>query len=461
MAGRASAEAQTRPNILLVFPDQHRFDWVPWNKAVPVRTPHLAALAARGMRFDAAVTPSPLCAPARACLASGREYDRCGVPSNGENYPLDQVTVYALLRDAGYQVAGCGKFDLHKASRNWGTDGKHLLKEWGFTGGCDSAGKWDAVAGGADEPKDPFTAMLKDRGLLAAHVADMQRRRKDRMATFATPLPDDAYGDNFVGQKGLDLLRGFERGRPWMLQVNFPGPHEPWDITARMEAECRGLTGFPPPAGRGNLAPEHLAVRQNYTAMIENIDRWLGRYVEALRERGELDRTIVIWSSDHGEMLGDRDAWSKSKPWQPSIGVPLVVAGPGVREGASHAGPATTLDLAATFVDYAGATVPPDWDSRSLRPVLEGRAERHREVVLSGLGPWRVVWDGRWKLIRRSAGAGAKAKAAAKASAKAAAEPPVELYDLKADPHEQADVAAAHPDVVERLSRHLPSGASA
>ena len=102
-----------RPNFLFLFPDQHRPDWLGCTPALPLRTPHLDALAARGVRFANAVTPSPLCSPARACLATGRDYRRCGVIDNGQNTPLTLPTYYQHLRATGYQVCGTGKFDLH------------------------------------------------------------------------------------------------------------------------------------------------------------------------------------------------------------------------------------------------------------------------------------------------------------------------------------------------------------
>src|SRR5690606_8399637 len=109
--------------------------------------------------FTNAVCASPLCAPSRACLAAGKEYDRCGVANNDDDFPLDETTYYRILRDAcGYHVAGVGKFDLHKASYIWGLDGKHLLHEWGFSDGIDNAGKIDAVRSGEIEPRDPYMA---------------------------------------------------------------------------------------------------------------------------------------------------------------------------------------------------------------------------------------------------------------------------------------------------------------
>ncbi|MBI3971963.1 MAG: sulfatase-like hydrolase/transferase, partial [Chloroflexi bacterium] len=154
-----------RPNILFFLPDQHRFDFLGTNPALPLRTPNLDRAAAQGVRFTQAFCPSPLCAPSRACLASGRDYERCGVPNNQFDYPLSQPTYYQALRDAGYRVAGVGKFDLHKATLDWGLSGDACLPEWGFTEGIDNEGKMDAVRSGALEPKGPYMAHLHARGL--------------------------------------------------------------------------------------------------------------------------------------------------------------------------------------------------------------------------------------------------------------------------------------------------------
>ena len=124
--------ARSRPNILLLFPDQHRYDWTGFNKALPVRTPNLDRLAVRGVRFTNAVVASPLCAPSRACLASGSEYDRCGVRDNSQDYPVGRKTYYTLLRESGYHTAACGKIDLHKGSPSWGLNGKHLAARVGL-----------------------------------------------------------------------------------------------------------------------------------------------------------------------------------------------------------------------------------------------------------------------------------------------------------------------------------------
>jgi len=455
-----SATGSQRPNILFFFPDQHRFDWLGTNPAIAVRTPNLNRIAGQGVRFTNALTPSPLCAPCRACLAAGKEYDRCAVPSNGTDYPINQTTFYTLLRDSGYHVAGCGKFDLHKASYTWGLDGKHLLKEWGFSDGIDNAGKMDAIASGAKEPKDPYMAYLKEKGLLETHVADF-RKRSGYKGTFPTPLPEEAYCDNWVANNGLELMKKFPTGKPWFLQINFTGPHSPVDITKRMESLCRGRD-FPQPNRCTQFTPEiHVAIRQNYTAMVENIDRWLGIYSEKLKEHGELDNTLIVWSSDHGEMLGDHDKWGKSSPYQPSVAVPLIVAGPKVRSRFVCDSPVSVMDLAATFLDFAQVTTPTDMDSLSLRPLLEGKKDMHREYVLSGLNGWREVFDGRFKLIRgfSLAEPTVKGKKEIKKDRGGSARGDVVpvLFDLKNDPLENENIAAKAKGQLERLSRILDS----
>ena len=443
-AANAAAEPTKRPNILLFFPDEHRFDWVGTTPNLRVRTPNLDALAARGVRFTQAVCPSPLCAPARACLASGMEYEDCRVPGNNVDYPLDEQTFYGLLRDSGYHVMGCGKFDLHKASRGWGLDGKRSLKEWGFSDGIDNAGKNDGLGSSANGPADPYSAFLDKRGLLKTHREDFLKRKRVReAASSTTPLPDDAYCDNWIANNGLKLIDNAPKAKPWFMQVNFNGPHPPWDITQSMEKLYEGVD-FPPPNNSGRETDKsYLGVRRNYSAMITNIDRWLGTFVETLKKRGELDNTIIVYSSDHGEMLGDRGAWGKNVPWQPSVGVPLTIAGPGVKRQAPSEALVTNMDLAATFLQYSGVPVPASMDSRSLKPLLQGKTKKHRDHVRSALDSWRMVYDGQYKLVlgygrRRSEGTSQTL-----------------LFDLGKDPLENNNLAAAKPDVVAKMSRLL------
>ncbi len=427
------------------------------NPDVPVRTPNLKALASRGVNFENCYCASPLCAPSRACLAAGVEYDRCGVPDNSVNYPQSQTTYYTLLRQAGYHVMGCGKFDLHKPEPTWGVEGQYLLPEWGFSAGIDSAGKWDAIRWGMDEPCDPYTAHLHATGRVNTHHTDFLRRREvgTFAATFPTPLPEESYCDNWIGTQGLRLLGEAPADKPWHLVVNFAGPHEPVDITSSMDRLYRDID-FPQPNRSTEFTPQkHVEIRRNYAAMIENIDTWLGRFVATLAERGELENTLIAFSSDHGEMLGDHDLWMKRLPQQASVGIPLVIAGPGVQGAVTTPALTSLIDLAATFLDYAGVNVPHVMDSRSLRPVLDGSSHTHREFLMSGLNPWRCITDGQLKLIRGYAGGpavGGSGLPGYPASAKAS--DPL-LYDIREDPFENRNLADDFPSEVARLTAAL------
>ena len=425
-----------QPNILFFFPDQHRYDWVGIEPNIPVRTPYLDMLAKQGVRFTNAVTPSPVCAPARACLASGMEYDHCGVPNNSYNYPLDNWTVYKALQTAGYSVIGCGKFDLHKASSSWGLDGRGSITDWGFTDGIDNAGKWDAVRSGAKQPKDPYMNYLYQEGLIEIHLSDMSRRRRNNMATFSTDLPESAYCDNWIARNGLKLLDKCPNNQPWFLQINFAGPHAPWDLTNRMKSTYTGVD-FPFPYPTQKLTyTKHNEVRQNYSAMVENIDRWLGIYVNWLTEKDQIDNTIIVFSSDHGEMLGDHDRWGKSLPYQASIGVPLIIAGPDVESGIVTDTPVSLIDLTATFLDQSSSEIPSQLNGKTLRPVLAGHNQVHRQYVLSGLDDWRLVYDGRYKLIQNF-------------------DDKSWLFDLQTDPAETKNLFNDAPEQVEELQSLL------
>jgi arylsulfatase A-like enzyme len=447
-----------RPNVLLVVSDQHRADFTTRNPQLPLRTPVLDSLAEQGTALVEVTTPSPLCAPARACLASGRSYDRCGVPNNRVDYPIGQPTYYSALREGGYWVGGVGKFDLHKRTEHWGLDGTRCLAEWGFDAGRDSEGKMDAVRSGATVPQGPYMAFLHEHGLAEAHVRDFERRHAYR-DTAPTPLPDFAYCDNWVADGAVRLLEEAPADRPWHLVVNFVGPHDPMDVTAGMQARWEGVR-FPPPDRNDDADREtHDRIRRNYAAMIENIDRHVGRMLEVLDARGERERTVVVYTSDHGEMLGDGNRWGKATFHRPSVSVPFVAAGPGIAAGRLSDALVSLHDVAATVLDYAGCALPEGMDARSFRPVLEGRSDRHRPFVVSGLmstpdqmafyeqyhserlddpilADWRMLSDGRHKLVLSTQ------------------RPPM-LFDLVADPGETNDVAAEQPELVDRLAALL------
>ena len=442
------------PNILFIFPDQVRWDWVPWNRQLDLRAPNLANLAERGTRFENVFCSSPLCAPSRACLAQGLNVWRAGVRDNTDDTPLDGQFFYANLRDSGYEVCAVGKVDLHKGTEEWHLDGSSWLSRWGFTRGIDSEGKHAGAITGVEKPAGPYMARLHEAGWAEAHASDITGRHHF-LDTHPTPLPEELYSDNWIAQNCLDVLAQVPTGQPWFMQINYTGPHEPNDVTKSMWDSVQGRT-FPPPVDSDEYGPEdHHRIRQNYTAMIENIDRHTGAMLEEIERRGELENTLVIFASDHGEQLGDHNNWEKSHYYDGAVRVPLVIAGPGVEAGAVSDALVQINDLGPTFLDFAGAEPLANADGVSLRPVLEGRARGTHDYVYSGLNQrggnrshahhlsetraihFDVVFDGRYKFVTDHV-AGEEL-----------------LFDRNSDPNELRNQVSEFPAVADRLRAAL------
>ncbi|MFW6309096.1 MAG: sulfatase [bacterium] len=438
-----------KPNILFLFADQHRGDWMPYNKEtfkqlgieeLPLRMPNIKKLMEEGATFTRTVSSSPLCAPARACLASGLRYDRCQVPDNSYNYPLDQKTFYSVLKENGYKVGGVGKFDLNKPEPVWEGDWPEKLKKIGFTDVLDSCGKWDGVRSvQKDKPKDPYMRYLNKQNLLSLYIEDMEERR-DLLVDKPTKLPQEAYGDTWVADQGMEMLQSFSTDEPWFLMVNYPGPHDPWDVTEEMKERWKDVD-FPLPVGWDKDDPEKInGVRQNYAAMLENIDKTLGNFIEEIEKRGELDNTYIIYSADHGEMLGDFNKFRKRLPKRGSVRVPLVMWGPKIKPGICSQALVELQDLTATITDIADLSMEEAVDSKSLVPILQGEKNKHRKYQISALNDWRLICDEKYKLVVRE---------------NEKKEKEVELYDLEKDPLERENIAGSNKKIVDELKEKL------
>jgi arylsulfatase len=411
LLGAACATTDTtRPNILLLFPDQWRYDWDGLHDPkLPLKLPNIRALAASGVRFENAIVPAPVCAPSRAALASGREYDEAGVAANFLNdYNTSIPTFYSLLRAEGYHTMTAGKDDLDKATQlgtrdglggNW--TGDYHQSALGFSAGSRAEGKSDVInlCGNKENSSTLATCpwheryghwlaqhevMLANGSTLSgwrAHVycmagaahsansaADGWRgasARPQAPPCTRAMLPDDLYEDNWVAAEAIALLRARPRRRPFFLQVNFAGPHPPFLVTPAQFAAVANRT-FPPAVDAGGVSrvaggEQHCAPtgepssghasRCDYAAEMENLDRLFGLVLgELAADEGVTANTLTVFASDHGEMLGDHGDTGKTFPWQASASVPLIISGPGVRVGV-EARPVATLDLAATFLD--------------------------------------------------------------------------------------------------------------
>jgi choline-sulfatase len=262
-----------------------------------------------------------------------------------------------------------------------------------------------------------MTALWEERGVWDAYRRDMEDRvgRGSRHLARPSVLPLDLYYDVYVGQAAVRHLRDLPAGAPWFCWVSFAGPHAPWDAPepyASMYAPEQMPAPTPrstrsgrmrqsaddrkPPPSAGELA----RMRANYAGNVTLIDAQIGEILAAVERRGDLANTFIVFTSDHGEMNGDHGLFGKSVPFDASLKVPLVAAGPtggGVQGGVRVDSLVELIDVGATIADYADARLPEASCARSLRPIVEGKTPAVREFAISEIDERHLIVTPRWK----------------------------------------------------------------
>ena len=434
----SAGPAGRRPNILILMADQLSGVWFPDGPAPFLRAPNLGALAGRSARFANAYTASPLCAPARAAFMSGQLPRRTRVYDNAAEFGSDIPTYAHHLRRAGYATALSGK--MHFV----GPDQLHGFEERLTTDIYPADFGWTPDY---RKPGERIDWWYHNMGsITGAGVAEITNQYEY----------DDEVAYNAC-RKLYDLSRGAD-ARPWCLTVSFTHPHDPfvarrryWDLYARAP-ELEPPEAIPYDAQdphsqrildacdwrRYDITHDQIRrARQGYFANISYIDDKIGEIMGVLRDTRQ--EAVVVFLSDHGEMLGDRGLWFKMNFFDPSARVPLMIAAPGMPAGRVDT-PVSTIDLLPTLADLVARPmeeVSPWTDGQSLVPVAGG-ADRTPVVMEyaaeASVSPMVAIRDGRWKYT-------------------ACLADPEQLFDLHADPGERIDLAGdpAHAGTVERL----------
>ena len=431
------------PHILFILVDQMRTD------ALGRATPTLNALAQRGVRFDNCYCAATLCSPSRNSIITGLFPGQHGVCGNmGEPIAagLRDDTYARHLQHQGYHTAYVGKH--HYVDRSGLAydlvDDDALLREYGYDHVWQVGDVVDARRGA-----DRFTRHLAERGLLA------EWRARVGAEYVAESAPGDTT-DGYIGESAVRYLQAYEGDAPLFLTVGFVGPHgpywapEPYASRFRPEevAEPVGIRGRVR-SGSDLYAARDLARAANLDApatvdrfrrqraaslgMVAFIDHQVDRLLRVLEERGWLQDTLVAFTSDHGNLLGDHGLEGKRFFHEPVSRVPLLMAGPGVpwdrRVGMTAVRElASGVDLYPTFLDAAGAARPGGDRARegiSLLGLLRGQAAPRREVF-SELGTAMMIRDARNKLVYDPEQGGV-----------------LELYDLHRDPWELHNLAGS------------------
>ena len=408
-----------KPNILFILCDQFRNDSMGCSGA-PVRTPNLDSLAAEGVRFTNCCTVAPLCVPARISLFTGK-YPHTTTAWDNALYVMnpDGNNWLKEIRKAGYATSLVGKTHLH-ADRGNLIDREELLHRYGFDDVNEISGP-HATA----QTMTHYRQMLEEKGLFEAYRADMLSRGKKPFAR-PSPLPVEDYYDTYVGEHGREWLEGYTGDKPWFCHISFGGPHEPWDAPEPyasmyrpedMPAPLPEITDRNPDRPRGEYdrvfnarhmddPAESREIRANYYGNITLIDEEIGKIFDAVKARGEWDNTVVVFSSDHGEMNGDHGFVNKRNFFTGALNVPLIVRTPETAAAGGRVSDAfvSLLDVGATLADYAGAPLAYEQYGISVGPIVRGEKEAIRPWVLSEYAGERMLLTDEWKMVVNSQG---------------------------------------------------------
>ena len=418
----------SRPNILIIMVDQLSGTLFPDGPADWLHAPNLKALAARSTRFQNAYTASPLCAPGRASFMSGLLPSRTKVYDNAAEFASDIPTYAHHLRRAGYQTCLSGK--MHFV----GPDQMHGFEERLTTDIYPADFGWTPDY---RKPGERIEWWYHNMGsVTGAGVAEItnQMEYDDEVAYNAT-------------RKIYDLARG-QDARPWCLTVSFTHPHDPY-VTRRkywdLYEDCDHLLPEVPAMDYDDHDPHAQRIfdandwrsfditdenirrsRRAYFANISYLDDKIGEMLAVLKDTRQ--EAIIVFVSDHGDMLGERGLWFKMNFYEGSARVPLMISAPDMQPGLV-ASPVSTLDVTPTLAALAGVSlteIAPWVDGESLVPLGQG-GERTSPVLMeyaaeASYAPLVATRYGKWKYVR-------------------CALDPDQLFDLAADPHELVNLA--------------------
>ncbi|WP_419999544.1 sulfatase [Streptomyces boninensis] len=444
--------ATDRPAVLLITADQLRRDALGCYGGRAVATPHLDGLAGEGTVYDRAYTASPWCLPSRSSLLTGRYPRNHGAYSNfrdGAWLSPEVPNLYQGMGQAGYAVGHVGK--CHFAPVPYGrtrpdatlpySDFREHYRALGIDHLALQDGKQVSVWF-----RDDYAAELEAAGHLEAYRDAVWDREARKVFTF--PGPAEWHPDSWVGEKSVDLIRSHgDGGQPFFAWISFSGPHFPFDPPEEyLERVDEGELGEPridagewtdpdrlhyrsfhgPSQGRvegggdRHNDPEYWRrLRRHYAANVALIDDQVGCILAAARERFG-DDLVVVFSCDHGEMLGNHGFWGKNRCYYDDVlRVPLIIRRPGLPDAGTRSDRLTSLvDVCPTLLRAAGQTPDPGCDGKPL-----GDAG-HPHVFAEG-ERYTTVTDGRHKLTLAHADGMTY----------------TELHDTAADPYETTNLA--------------------
>lgn len=456
-----SERAMSKPNIIFIFADQHRHDALGCAGNEIIQTPNLDRLAGEGVRFANTWCQSPICQPSRASMISSAYPNELGVMRNfGRDLDSNRPTFMQHLQQAGYRTANVGKTHYYSEGLvEPDKDNGNMLqfdeqvKAFGFDHNVE---EFDRYVHAMDGVTTPYTRYLKGEGVFESYrdqVKSIWRLTEQHWDGVTSPISKEQDLTSFLTREAQQWLAAQQEGQPFFLQLSYVQPHVPlmgdpeWSAFYADAPISRGakfvqqshpeiwqnyLTWCDHHANGKLLNDEYvLAGARHYYAMISLVDESIGKIVAQLEEQNMLDNTMLVYSADHGEMLGDHDLMAKFCFYRSSVQIPLIVRPPGGCAGKVSDALVELVDVGPTLLDAAGAAALADSQGRSILSFTDaaknseavGRDYSFSEIMQqtrSKEGPtFRALRDARYRMTLETT-----------------TQTPCELYDLQEDPHE-------------------------
>lgn len=382
-----SVIAQQKPNIILLMTDQHRFDYLGAVNS-DVITPNLDNLCREGYLFENGYSSSPSSTPARAGLLTGMAPWHHGLLGYSgrilENYKYEMPR---MLSEAGYHTAAVGKMHWTPQRNMHGLDELYV----------DESGRVESPG------------FISDYRVWFSQVAPEMNPDSlgigwNDHAAGIFPLSDTLHPTYWTAQKSIEVIEARDKNSPIFLKISFARPHSPYDPPQRYYDMYEERNQSKPAIGDwcgefgkykhskdaafGDYGDDYAVnSRNHYAASVTFIDEQIGRVIDKLKEEGLYENSIIIFVSDHGDMLGDHYHWRKTYPYEGSTHVPFIVKLPQNIKCKTKAGDniealAELRDVLPTFLDIAGVQIPKDMDGKSLlEPIVKGRKAEWREYL--------------------------------------------------------------------------------
>ena len=419
-----------KPNIIFIFADQHRHDALGCAGNSVIETPNLDRLASKGTRFANAWCQSPICQPSRASLITSQYPSDLGVLRNfGPDMDPEWPTFMKQLQKAGYATANIGKthyyakglvepdtrVDMRKMSAQIARFGfDHVVEEF------------DRYVHAMEGVTTPYTEYLRSEGVFDVYrdqIKSIWRLTEHHWDGVTSPLSKEQDLSSFLTREAQSWIANQSSAQPFFLQLSYVQPHVPlmgdpeWakyyaniDIPRGVAAEDFAdepiwedyLAWCGHHAQSERLSDEYvLRGARQYYAMISLIDECVGNIVKQLEDADLLENTMIVYSSDHGEMLGDHGLMAKFNFYRSSVQVPLIIVPPGGSLAHTSDALVELVDIGPTLIDAAGAEPLPSTQGKSILNASSGREYLFSEIQKQSrkeLAPtYRAVRDERYR----------------------------------------------------------------